>query len=108
MAEGTKEILAEITDDEAFIWCLLYQVQAAYRGGNITKTTQHVVAFLALMDEMGKEARQEMNDRIKALAITLDYPNRARDLIERRTKEMAEMEKEKDESHLPEMTGVVN
>lgn len=94
------DALTTFTDDEAFVLCLLFMVQVAYRRGEAGRTTQHVVAFLAQWDEMGTGGRNEMGDKISKLARELGYPERAQELVERKAK--AELQKDISDEDLPE------
>ena len=89
-------------DDEGFIICLLFMCQAAYRGGRIGSTVQHLSAFLALWEEMGEDGRRGMGDKIAALAEELGYPDRAQELVERRAKQMIDAINDMDDEDLPE------
>ncbi len=85
--EEEEEVLTTFTDDEAFVLCLLFMVQISYRQGELGKVNQHVLAFLAQWDEMGKDARNEMSQKIGHLAREIGYPQRAQDLVENRARE---------------------
>ena len=102
----TKTINIEFTDDEAFVVCLLFMVQVAYRRGESGRTIQHVTAFLAQWDEMGDEKRNEMGKKISGLAKELGYPQRAQELVERRAR--ASLEEDINDEDLPEPQGEVN
>lgn len=99
-SEEEGEVLTTFTDDEAFILCLLFMVQLAYRRGELGRVTQHVVAFLALLDEMGGEDRNAMGKKIGALAKELGYPQRAQDLVEGRARD--QLNEDINDEDLPE------